>query len=478
LQKQKIKGCVSSTMRIRGSFLFAFAIAQLCWLYYITEVYIDSMVDSTILDKIHESQNIGATGVVWGANPDRERLKKRRAEGRIVLFVHFHKAGGTSMIHKFLNSGYQSWNRQTNGIPLVLTPHFNAKQQKSSAVNSSSTEEQPCVNLFNERGQTEVLQFWRYTRSQFEAFLRDGTTQLSLVDCMEQNNGNTNNRPAMLQQMLKRVQDPSVRAQFQQAMQSGGGMGNQKHATGNNNRNVVHQSVEFLSLEWNFFARKHFFEPDYLRRDAKIDIITIFRDPYERFLSNFYFRLDNPSKNYTDILEWAHLDLVRKKESVESFLKPTGNRMHLPNVQYGEEVRHAFYFSVNYNKPNYYTAFLNGLAENTDDKGVYKKAPFDFDYFAFGLNQTHLEVAKRRLESMFDVILILERPETFVQMDKWFYVKDQESFYPHRNQNYQNYKYNLNDLNFTREDFYRYNALDKELYEYALELSLSRSSKK
>ena len=38
---------------------------------------------------------------------------------------------------------------------------------------------------------------------------------------------------------------------------------------------------------------------------------------------------------------------------------------------------------------------------------------YNFDYFAFGLNRTHhLEITKERLQDMFDVILILERPDT------------------------------------------------------------------
>ena len=73
----------------------------------------------------------------------------------------------------------------------------------------------------------------------------------------------------------------------------------------------------------------------------------------------------------------------------------------MPKYQYREEVAHDFYYGVNYNKPNYYTAFLNGLCENTNDlgpgidgDGSLRRQPFDFKYFAFGFNRTHLEIAK------------------------------------------------------------------------------------
>ena len=142
---------------------------------------------------------------------------------------------------------------------------------------------------------------------------------------------------------------------------------------------------------------------------------------------------------------------------------------------------------MNYNKPNYYVAFLNGLAENTDDLDSEQQARYDFEYFAFGLNQSHLETAKQRLEDLFDAILILERPETYVQLERWFEPSndsvDHGYSLPHQNRNQarlynSSYSEEFPALTFTREEFYRYNVLDKELYNYALELSLSKSARK
>jgi hypothetical protein len=450
------------TIKIRPLVLVVFAVTQLYWLNYLNDAYIDSIIEGslTILeDKKDAPQNDWITrsnntfqSARYDNIPqaDRLRLVKHRfrhaynttftsdeVEQRIVLFVHFHKAGGTSMIHKFQNGGYQSWNQQTNGIPLRLPPPKKGEGRRNHG-NNHTEGDQLCRKRYI-HGKAEMLQFWRYSRPQFEAFLRDGRSQQPWPYCLP--------RP-------ERTEDPKREA---------------------------HNGVEFVSLEWNFLVSDHFFNKDYLRNQAKIDVITILRDPYDRFISNFYFPLDNPGINYDDPMKWAHLDLIQKNGKYNSFVKPNKRKVHLPHYQYGEKIPHSFHFSVNYNKPNYYTAFLNGLAENTDDAGD-DSVRFDFEYYAFGLNRTHLDIAKQRLESIFDAILILERPETHGQLDRWFAFlgETDNSYYPHRNKNDMTHMKKksravYHPLNFTREEFYRYNALDKELYDFALELSLSKS---
>jgi len=348
-------------------------------------------------------------------------------EQRIVLFVHFHKAGGTSMVHKFREGGYQFWNRENNGNPFGKPGRHLPRGRDSFDCNK---------NAHSSNG--AALKFWRYSRSQFEAFLEDARSQAKWPYCHLESNR------------------PNERAK--------GG-------------------AEFIAAEWNFFTPDHFFEKDYLRKEAKIDLITMLRDPYDRFLSNFNFKLDNSGAFEPDIfnpLEWAHLDLIRKKGKVTAFRKPVGisTTVQSPSYQYGEQVPHESYFSVNYNKPNYYTAFLNGLTENTDDLG-YDSAPFDFEYFAFGLNQTHLDIAKERLTNLFDAVLVLEQPETHAQLDRWFAFsgKPNGDRFARTNVNKMKTK-NNGGGKFTREEFYKYNALDKELYDYAVELSLSRSGGK
>ena len=408
-----------------------------------TTIAIEKKVVIDTKDKKEPSTKIVTTTTTLLPQPYRLQLEKHRlrhadnaytnhtsgeAEQRIVLFVHFHKAGGTSMIHQFRDIGYQLWNHQANGNP--YGSWSSKKDDKKQTVS-----DQLCHQI-NEKQQpprnAELVQFWRYSRPQFEAFLRDGRSQQLWPYCLPE---------------PERIEDPQREAR---------------------------NGVEFVSMEWNFLMSDHFFKKDYLRNQAKIDVITILRDPYDRFLSNFHFQWDNIGNNYDDPMEWAHLDLIRKKGNTISFVKPNKRVEHLPHYQYGEITPHSLYFSVNYNKPNYYTAFLNGLAENTDDTGD-TSVSFDFDYYAFGLNRTHLDIAKQRLESIFDAVLILERPETHGQLDQWFAFlgESAKKHFPHRNGNLST-KWSKTEQNFTREEFYRYNALDKELYDFALELSLSK----
>ena len=90
---------------------------------------------------------------------------------------------------------------------------------------------------------------------------------------------------------------------------------------------------------------------------------------------------------------------------------------------------------------------------------------------------SHAPEKGQRLNSLFDAVLILERPETHRQLERWFHfldkTKSENHCLPHKNKNGKRSRYQ--SFSFTREEFYRYNALDKELYEYALGLSLSKS---
>ena len=153
------------------------------------------------------------------------------------------------------------------------------------------------------------------------------------------------------------------------------------------------------------------------------------------------------------------------------------------------------------------------------------------------MNLNFLEIAKFRLRELFDVIMILELPETHVQINKYFQflgdelvdelvsegndgiindnngptmlkeMAENESVLPHKNarrymnggrpgwsherrrrnqfqeatdNNYNRTtpSANANDhVILTREEFYHYNSLDKELYDYAIDLALEKTKK-
>merc|ERR1712232_1151437 len=170
---------------------------------------------------------------------------------------------------------------------------------------------------------------------------------------------------------------------------------------------------------------------------VRMDIITMIRDPYERFISNFNFKLDNQCQDSMTPYEWSHLNFRRDEmgnkvpvvddgdgpSSSSSFSLYNNNscyeeqldynlrRRSRPIAQFGKVVKNVNAFRLNFNKPNYYTAFLNGFASNDDgindnddgiidnddekdndsdkdkdkDKNNKKNNEYSFDYFAFGM---------------------------------------------------------------------------------------------
>ncbi|OEU07403.1 hypothetical protein FRACYDRAFT_251207 [Fragilariopsis cylindrus CCMP1102] len=339
-------------------------------------------------------------------NNNNNNNSNKKKKKKLILFVHFHKAGGTTIVNKFrVDGGYKCWRPNANGNP------------KSQSNN--------------------VLQFWNYNRTQFTNFLLDGASQSQSSESRMMKN-NTNK---------------------EKGGDSDGG-------------------VEFLAMEWNFLQQDHFFQLDinYLQIDANMELITILRSVYPIEV------------NVKNKMGGTHIRI--------------GNK---PTIQYGKVITNVD-FHLNHNKPNYYVSYLNGFAQNGDDSGDEKENDnYSFDYFAFGLNRTHLNIAKQRLRDMFDVILILERPDTYQQLYKYFeFIKlsgsdnnnntnnsaagdgdgEDDPIYALPKNN-EKYDYDKEDkmlrqkntkLLYTREEFYKYNALDKELYEYAIELSLSKTT--
>jgi len=408
-----------------------------------------------------------------------EYYEKNNQQQRIVLFVHFHKAGGSSMVSKFRESGYQLWDGEANGNPVGLPPgdrqFLNLRQHKPFR-SLSNGEEVELPKYCPPPRRSELLRFWEYSPAQFEGFLEDARNQTyRIAECKQREPVGPRKRKLAPRRNENTNVNPKVSPDLEHAK--------------------AHPGAEFISLEWNFFAPQHFYEDASYFRNRNIDIVTILRDPYDRFVSNYHFRSDSPSGFMGDIAEWALLDLERRDLYRSSIKRPLSKEAHedrTRGTQYGEALPYQTALSVNYNKPNYYTAFLNGMANNHDDFKTTNNTEYEnnygFDYFAFGLNRTHLEIAKKRLREVIDVILILEYPETHVLLDPWFEFLGTEKGsdnLPHQNKRVECVLCKFNkEIRRKRDDkrnmlpsekeFYKFNALDKELYEYAVELALSR----
>lgn len=114
-----------------------------------------------------------------------------------------------------------------------------------------------------------------------------------------------------------------------------------------------------------------------------------------------FSKYDNPSDKH-DPMEWTHLDMIRKKVLWKKIAQ-AGRIYSAPLPIRRRSRAWLIYNSVNYNKPNDYTIrpFGTGCAKtstNQESVIIDLLQPFDFEYW------THLDIAKQRLESVFDVI--------------------------------------------------------------------------
>lgn len=176
-------------------------------------------------------------------------------------------------------------------------------------------------------------------------------------------------------------------------------------------KDVKLKNVNFLSQEWSYFKDSTFLDFSY------VHLITCIRDPYKRFVSDYY------------VCTNGNLDPVQFIENDRGW-KIEGSRKF-----------------VNHNKPNYYVSMLNGFGNTTPQPKLGIK---------------HLKKAKEELHK-FSAILILENPESFTLLEILFGV-------PYNGERRHKAK-EKKSINLTKEEFKKMNELDFELYEYAKILS-------
>jgi len=264
-----------------------------------------------------------------------ELTKKAQRKKKVIVFLHFHKAGGTSML-KTLNQHLTPWKPNRN------------------------------FNPWREYGEeNRLIEFWKYNSTELQGYLDE----------------------------------------------------------------LIDNNIDFVSTEWNFFR-------DPLPKSIvdQMDLITTFRNPYERFRSNVFFEAEEYADHPED---WVNLDFDG----------------HSVRRQCGEGVCKSGKFHVNYNKPNYYVQMMNGLADVPHLK----------------MNNTHLEVAKQRLQEWFKGIFILEQPETFSALGDIIpgYNPNGQGLPKHSRDNSQN----KHTIPLSEDEFREENDLDYQLYEFAVDLA-------
>ena len=124
------------------------------------------------------------------------------------------------------------------------------------------------------------------------------------------------------------------------------------------------RGIEFIACEWDFPGI------DKLTAISGLSLLTCLRDPYQRLLSNYSSQ--GGDKYWGHISQWYETaTLTWKRKSDQTF--PTS-----------------------YNLRNYYVRMLTGYGTQPDVE----------------IGAEHLDAARKALDA-FDLVLILERPESF-----------------------------------------------------------------
>jgi hypothetical protein len=191
--------------------------------------------------------------------------------------------------------------------------------------------------------------------------------------------------------------------------------------------------VNFVACEWGMPDPCHL--PSYC-------LITVLRDPFHRFTSEFKFR--DKFTQYNAATGRYEPEVRDGKASEWQMHSLFWNRDH------GEP------FAVSINKDNYFVRQLCGLSERPD----------------LTMTDEHLQEAKRRLRH-FEAVLVLEQPQSHALLLRTGW---NVTSLPHANTGAARGGLDAASLmDIERAQFVQANALDYELYEYAKQQSEQQS---
>ena len=246
--------------------------------------------------------------------------------------------------------------------------------------------------------------------------------------------------------------------------------------------NVIATEFTFYSKSAIYFNR--------IKPYEYFNIFTMIRDPLKRFLSKYYFENIELHGKYSKLFEQRNIDLFLfyllnhpnenfRKENLLKYLenknKKTQNISNILNnpvelekysIKYINETKDLMLSEIGTNDifaayPNYYVRYLNGFRK---DSIIYKQ---------------HLETGKKILGT-FDCIAILDLSQTWILFEKKYNIKIKP------NDQSKKEKYHLNQRKYTKysgkikankqfEQMYiNDNMWDYQLYNFAVNLSLTQ----
>eukprot|EP01084_Bolivina_argentea_P137854 242792_1 len=208
-------------------------------------------------------------------------------------------------------------------------------------------------------------------------------------------------------------------------------------------QNLKFEHVSFIAMEDYYFINS-----DYLNRinsvflknsiKYKIELVTQFRDPFSRFVSNFFYSIKR--RLYREIKE-MRVDDIKKR------LLWWHNRKLHPALRRYKHITSDW---------NMHIRILTSIYGNKI------------------VNESDLEIAKKELR-MFDTIIILEIPETYILLEIKYGIKNvlhaKQCCGKHESVHTLS-EYNMDVLKQFEEEYKILNKYDYMLYEYAVELSL------
>lgn len=373
------------------------------------------------------------------------------AVNKPVLFVHFHKAGGTSVIDAFTHNShqYRAFPVGQNGIPATYLPRryiFNSDRKQCEKY-------YPGISIVDSQQQSLDMNFDR------ERYNLDYNTLSFRIKLWLRENV-----PFIFNSTYLQILDPQCFEYYRTDIM---------WDTYSNER--LEKFLLYLSMKnINFMASEmHFYKTtkEYLysiQPFQKLSIFTMIRDPYQRFLSFYYFcdryhaTKTLISKYEIDINLFYYLSHPYRKNSSQLYRQQIDKYKNI-NKNKWKEIEIIFVYNT-LGHPNFYIRYLNGfISYNVIAFRVVQKKIFKY----------HLSMAKQILQT-FDVVAILELPQTWKAIEKKYNVKLDTNKYSAKNTRYYNSKFLKNyvpsdqfEIEYKKE-----NVLDYQFYQFAVNLSL------
>ena len=377
-----------------------------------------------------------------------------------LLFVHFHKAGGTTVMKTFSHSDkYNFYPIGYNG-----NLHTFLHYKYGSTLHNTIDYDKACSNYVKNISQLELYDVEYYTLSfRITLYFYNLIGQKwQWLDSLLFNS---------FDQCFYNIRHPIswtklyiTQEKFEKFV----------------NYLKFHQ-CNCIATEFSFYSQsKIYFNT--IKPYEYFNIFTMIRDPLNRFLSMYYFENVVLHGKYSKLFKQRDIDLFlfyllfhpnqdfRKENLLKYFENKKQNTSDVSqlenyNIKYTKKTKDLL-LEIGANDifaafPNYYVRFLNGFTKDGR------------------LNKQHLETGKNIL-STFDCVAVLDLPQTWILFDKKYNIKIEQSDdntkgkYHFNQRKYTKYSGKIKANKQFEQMYIKDNTWDYQLYHFAVNLSLTQ----